>query len=242
MKYAKLMAVTGALAAGVFVVWALDAAGPEVTAYAATLAEPGDVIIGSRDGFITIRPSGGTSTVGVLFYPGMRVAPEAYVHKLAAISAAARIQIAIGRPTLNLAVLSINQADAMRAALPGVTRWYVGGHSLGGAAACYYASRHSAALEGIVLFGTVCGSDLSRTSLRVLNVAGGQDGLFPPDKIASSRRDFPVEAQVITVAGMNHAQFGNYGIQSGDRPATIGDDAARDALTRISAKFFAESR
>jgi len=241
MRYIKLMVVTGAVAVGLFTVWALDAAGPDVTAYAATLAERSDVIIGSRDGFITIRPSGGTSTVGMLFYPGMRVAPEAYVHKLAAVSAAARIQVAIGRPTLNLAVLSINQADAMRAALPGVTRWFVGGHSLGGAAACYYASRHSAALEGIVLFGTICGSDLSRTSLRVLNVAGGQDGLFPPGKIAGARGDLPPGAQLFTVAGMNHAQFGNYGVQSGDRPAMIDDDDARDTLTRISAKFFAES-
>src|SRR5262245_22391990 len=119
MRYAKLMAVTGALAVGAFMVWALDAAGPDVSAYAATLAERGDVIIGSREGFITIRPSRGTSTVGVLFYPGMRVAPEAYLHKLAAVAAAAHIQIALGRPTLNLAVLSINQADAMRAALSG---------------------------------------------------------------------------------------------------------------------------
>jgi len=154
MRYVKLTAVAGALAIGAFIVWALHAAGHDLTAYAATLAEHGDATIGSQDGFITIRPSHGTSTVGVLFYPGMRVAPEACVHKLAAVSATARIQVAIGRPTLNLAVLSINQADAMRAALPGVTHWYVGGHSRGGAAACYYASRHSTALEGIVLFGS----------------------------------------------------------------------------------------
>jgi hypothetical protein len=241
MRYAKLLLVIALLGCGAFVGWALDVMGPEATAYAATLSNASDVTVGSHDGFITMRPNGATSTIGLLFYPGMRVAPAAYVHKLAGIAAAARIQIAIGRPPLNLAVFSINQADAMRTALPGVTRWYVGGHSLGGAAACFYASRHAAALEGVVIFGTYCGSDLSHSSLRVLNVGGGQDGLFPPDTIAAHRGELPGGAHLITVAGMNHAQFGNYGVQPGDRPATIEDAGAREALTRAVADFFAGS-
>src|SRR5262245_3793527 len=242
MGYLKRLLGIVVVGAAAFLGWALDAMKPEAAAYAATLSDPGGVTIGSHDGFITIRPSTGSSGIGLLFYPGARVAPEAYVHKLAAIAAAARVQIVIGRPTLNLAVLSMNQADAMRAAAPGVSRWYVGGHSLGGAAACFYASRHGDALEGVVIFGTYCGSDLSGSSLRVLIVGGGQDGLFPPEKIAAALGELPADARVMTVAGMNHAQFGNYGVQAGDHPATIGDGDAREALTRTVADFFAGSQ
>jgi hypothetical protein len=131
----------GAMGGVTLLSWAQNAAPPEPHALAAAMADP-SVVIDSRHGFITIRPSKGKPHVGLLFYPGARVAPQAYVAKLSGVAAAANIQIAIGRPRLNLAVLSATQADEMRAALPGVTRWYVGGHSLGGAVACSYASKH----------------------------------------------------------------------------------------------------
>jgi dienelactone hydrolase len=242
MRYLRLFVIILGFGISAFVGWALDAYSPDEAVYAATLSELSDVLVGSHDGFITIRPAAKTGAVGLLFYPGARVAPAAYVHKLAAVAATAGIQIVIGRPPLNLAVFAINQADRMRAALPGVTRWYVGGHSLGGAMACVHASRHSEGLEGVVLFGTYCGIDISRLSLRVLSINGTRDGVFPPAKIAAARHELPVGAHVITVPGMNHAQFGNYGAQAGDDAPTIDDATARETLTRAAEAFFAESR
>jgi Alpha/beta hydrolase family len=230
-----LVMSTAALA---FVVWARNAHAQESVAYSTALADP-SVVIARRDGFITIRPRFSYPTVGLLFYPGARVAPEAYVAKLAAISAAANIQIAIGRPRLNLAVFSINQADVMRSSLPGVTRWYVGGHSLGGAMACLYASRHADQLEGVVLLGTYCGSDISKTNLRVLNVTGDNDGVLPPAKIMHARGELPRTADIVRIAGMNHAQIGNYGPQPGDHAASITDSAATRMLVEAVKTFFA---
>src|SRR5262245_19060241 len=66
MGYLKLLFGIVVLAAGAFVEWALDARQPEPTAYAATLSDPGGVTIGSHDGFITIRPSGGRPAIGLL--------------------------------------------------------------------------------------------------------------------------------------------------------------------------------
>ncbi len=221
-----------------FVVWARSAHGPESTAYSQALADP-SVVVGHRGGFITIRPQASYPKVGLLFYPGARVAPEAYVAKLAAISTAANIQIAIGRPRLNLAVFSIDQADAMRTTLPGVTEWYVGGRSLGGAMACLYASRHADRLEGVVLLGTYCGSDISKTNLRVLVVTGENDGVLPPAKVFHARGELPKAADIVQIAGMNHAQIGNYGPQPGDRAASITDTAATRVLVEAVKTFFA---
>jgi hypothetical protein len=230
-----LVVIAAALA---FVVWARNAHGPESAAYSTALADP-SVIVARRDGFITIRPRSSYPKVGLLFYPGARVAPEAYIAKLVAISVAANIQIAIGRPRLNLAVFSINQADAMRSTLPGVTQWYVGGHSLGGAMACLYASRHADRLEGVILLGTYCGSDISKTNLRVLDVTGENDGVLPPAKVFHARSELPKAANIVQIAGMNHAQIGNYGPQPGDHTASISDAAATRMLVEAVKTFFA---
>ena len=221
----------------VFALWAHNARGPEPSVYAAALADR-SVVIEDRGGFITIRPSSSQPTTGLLFYPGLRVTPEAYVAKLAAIAAAANIQIAIGRPVLNVAAFSINQADAMRSALPGVTRWYVGGHSLGGAMACLYASKNASRLEGVVLLGTYCGSDISKTQLRVLDVTGENDGVIPSAKIFHDRGELPKDATIVRVPGMNHGQLGNYGEQSGDHAASITDDDAKHMLVGTMKAFF----
>lgn len=230
-----LLLGVGALA---FVLWAQHAREAEPAAYSAAFANQ-SVAIEKRGGFITIRPRSSQPAIGLLFYPGLRVAPEAYVGKLAAIAAAANIQIVIGRPHLNVAAFSINQADVMRGVLPGVTRWYVGGHSLGGAMACLYASKNKSRVEGVVLFGTYCGSDISKTKLRVLDVTGENDGVLPPAKIFQARGELPPSAVIAEIPGMNHAQFGNYGLQPGDYAASINDDTATHKLIGTLQTFFA---
>src|SRR5258706_9064360 len=105
------------IAIGCFLNWSLNVHVAEPKAYAEALHNP-QIVIRDSEGFITIRPATGKPKVGLLFYPGARVAPEAYVAKLSAIALSADVQIVIGRPLLNLAFFSINQADEMRAAVP----------------------------------------------------------------------------------------------------------------------------
>jgi hypothetical protein len=106
--------------------------------------------------------------------------------------------------------------------------------------ACLYASQHRTALEGVVLWGTYCGSDISDSSLRVLSVSGENDGLFPPSEISGAQGELPHGARSVSVPGMNHAQFGNYGPQSGDNRASLDDALARDALVRAATEFFSK--
>jgi hypothetical protein len=239
IRIALILAFLLVVGAIFFVVWALDTSQPESKAYTEAISNPA-ITIDSHDGFITLRPAGKTPKVGLLFYPGARIEPSAYVAKLAAMAEAANIQIAIGRPSLNLAFFSINQADDMRTALPGVTHWFVGGHSLGGSMACVYSSSHRDMLEGVVLFGTYCGTDISNSSLRVLSINGERDGVFPPAIISERRYELPLNVRIVLVPGMNHAQIGNYGLQSGDNEPTISDAEAREALVDAVKAFFAE--
>jgi pimeloyl-ACP methyl ester carboxylesterase len=148
------------------------------------------------------------------------------------------VNIVIGRPRLNIAAFSIGQAGEMRAQLTGIEQWYVGGHSLGGAVACYYASNHRDNFQGIVLLGTYCGSDISKSQLRVLAIVAGRDGIMPPETIEQHTVELPADAQIVRIAGMAHSQFGNYGPQSGDGRPSIDDRQASEAISEAARAFF----
>jgi len=225
------------LLGGGFIAWALDAYRADPLAQARALNDS-RVVISERDGFIVIRPSAAPSAIGLLFYPGLRIEPKAYLSKLAALSSKAQVNIVVGRPRLNIAAFSIGQASEMRAQLTGIEQWYVGGHSLGGAVACYYASNHRDNLQGIVLLGTYCGSDISKSQLRVLAIVAGRDGIMPPETIEQHKVELPADAQIVQIAGMAHSQFGNYGPQSGDGRPSIDDGRVRDAISEAARAFF----
>jgi Alpha/beta hydrolase family len=225
------------IAIGAGVIWAMTPYRAESAAYAKTIANS-DIIVETQGGFITLYKRNTQSKTGLIFYPGLRVEPQAYVRKLAQIAAAADIKIVIGRPPMNIAAFSISQADEMREVIHGVDHWYVGGHSMGGAMALLYASRNPNRVSGVMLWGTYCGADISALPLRVLSVSGENDGVFPPSKISAARNELPVNATVVQVGGMNHAQFGNYGPQSGDAAAAITDEVAASALVKSSKDFF----
>ncbi|WP_409190987.1 alpha/beta hydrolase [Bradyrhizobium sp. RDM4] len=223
-----------ALLGGGFIAWALDAYRADPLAQTRALNDS-RVVISERDGFLVIRPSAAPSAIGLLFYPGLRIEPKAYLSKLVALSSKARVNIVIGRPTLNIAALSIGQAEEMRKQLTGIERWY---HSLGGAAACYYASKHRDDVQGILLFGTYCGSDISKSPLKVLAIVADRDGIMAPETIERHTVELPVDAQIVRVAGMVHSQFGNYGPQSGDGQASIDDNQASEAISEAARAFF----
>jgi|SRR5215217_627425 len=222
-------------------VWLLNPSEAEQTALDAALFDP-NVSVQQVGEFVVLKPVAAQPSRGILFYPGMHVASEAYIPKLAGVVAATGSGIVIGRPALGIAFLSIGQADEMKSLLPAAKTWYVAGHSMGGAAACMYASSHHEVLEGVMLFGTYCGSDLSKTDLRVLVVAGSSDGLFSVETIENRLSELPPDTAFDVIDGMNHAQFANYGDQFGDQPATIPDSVAREALVAKVVAFLTSTK
>ncbi len=220
----------------IFVAWATHAAPAEQQMLKQAQDEPSvEIVMGKRS--ITIQPKNQSPTTGLIFYPGAKVAPEAYVAKLSAVARRANIAIVIGRPMFNLAIFSINQANDLKSALPSVTTWYIGGHSLGGAMACQYAEKHQSELAGVMLFASYCAVDISRTSLKVLSISGANDGLVTQAKLDESRSNLPENAYTVAVPGMNHAQFGDYGAQEGDGVAAVADEVAATAMSSTVANF-----
>jgi len=139
------------------------------------------------------------------------------------------------RPILNFAIFEYRPLADLEVA--GVDTWYVGGHSLGGVKACQYAADPANEVAGLVLFGSYCASDLSDTDLPVLTLAAENDGLSTPSTIADAAGLLPSGNTVVTIPGAVHAQFGDYGVQSGDGTPTATDAEVSRAITAALRDF-----
>ena len=220
------------LLAGGFVVWAesTPVPMPEATAALNTAAETDRVLV-RRDEWIVFRPTDRAPDTGLILYPGARVNPRAYA-PLARAVAAEGFQVVIVPMPLNLAFFAPDRALTVVDAFPGVAHWAVGGHSLGGAMAARFAYRQPAIVEGLVLWAAYPAEsdDLSGSGLKVVSIYGTRDGLATADEIDTSRPRLPVTTRWVAVEGGNHAQFGWYGPQPGDNPATISRAAQQQAI------------
>lgn len=196
-----------------------------------------DVSVAETDaGYVLSAGPVTDDTVGLVFYPGARVAPESYLSHLVPLVAERDAIVIVPEMPLNLAVFDIDAADEAMAAYPDVERWYVGGHSLGGAMACEYAADER--VEGLVLFASYCASDLSDQEIRGLSVLGTADGVIDTERERDSRANLPPDTDVVEIEGMNHAQFGAYGPQRGDTTPEISDEEARERLSAVLIEWF----
>ncbi|WP_267641118.1 alpha/beta hydrolase [Haloarchaeobius amylolyticus] len=182
----------------------------------------------AHGGYVIRDPDAEAKTVGLVYYPGGRVAPGAYVEALAPLVAEHDVTVYVPKMPLNLAVLDQGKATAVIRSDESVETWYVGGHSLGGAMACRYAANNAQHVEGLLLAASYCDVSIADSDLAVLAVTGTEDGVLNRDRFASSRANLPANASLVSIEGMNHSQFGHYGGQSGDDPGTISTAEAHE--------------
>ncbi|WP_241972770.1 alpha/beta hydrolase [Cryobacterium cryoconiti] len=180
----------------------------------------------------------GAEDTGLVFIPGARVDPYAYLYKLAGTVERTGVTVAIAKPVLNLAILDQRPLSTFTGAVPDVSTWFVGGHSIGGVRACMLAD--DPAVAGLVLFGSYCAAPPQRSDLRVLSISGSADGLSTPEDIADSADLLPSDTRFVEIEGANHARFGDYGVENGDGVATASTDVVAAEISRELAEFLTE--
>ena len=167
----------------------------------------------------------------LIFYPGGKVEATAYLPLLTAL-AEDGVDCFLVRMPLNMAFMDLNAAAAVQADYA-YDRWYIGGHSLGGAMAAVYAAEHGEGLSGLILLAAYATKPLDGR-LAVLELHGSEDGVLNRDKLEQGRQYLPASALSEELAGGNHAQFGDYGPQRGDGTATISrEEQTRWTVDRI---------
>jgi predicted alpha/beta-hydrolase family hydrolase len=218
---AAVLGVLLLIAVGGFVFWATNVPAPMPDVLAA-LESNGRVTV-NEDKWLVFRPATGQPDTGFIFYPGGRIDPRAYATIAREIAAEGFLVVIVPMP-LNLAITNANAANDVIAAYPEVRSWAIGGHSLGGAMAARYVYNHPEAVDGLVLWAAYPAEsdDLSeQQNLAIASIYGTEDGLATVEKVESSHALLPQTSYFVAIEGGNHAQFGSYGDQSGDGPATI---------------------
>lgn len=187
---------------------------------------------------LAFLPAAGAGSLGLAFYTGARVPPEAYAYLARALAAEGYAAVLLSAP-LNFAVFAPGKSVAAARAFPEVGAWVLGGHSLGGATAAARAAKAPGSAAGLLLLASYPGggSDLSGSALPVLSVSATNDGLATPAKVRAARSLLPQGARHVVLAGGNHAQFGEYGAQAGDGAAELQAAAQRRAVVQEAIGF-----
>lgn len=160
------------------------------------------------------------ATCGFIFYPGGKVAYEAYAPLMEACAKEGMLCVLIEMPA-NLAVLDMNAADGVQERFADVETWYIGGHSLGGSMAASYVAEHGADYAGLILLASYSTADLNGTDLKVLSIYGTEDKVLNAEKYEEYKVNVPVNFSEVVITGGCHAYFGAYGAQEGDGEPAI---------------------
>lgn len=170
------------------------------------------------EGGIAYGPS--DAEVGFIFYPGGKVDHTAYIPLMRALAARGVLCVLLEMP-FRLAVLDINAASGIREQFPSISRWYIGGHSLGGSMAASHLAEHAGEYRGLILLGSYATVDLSQSGLSVLCVYGSEDRVMDREKYEKNRVNLPSDMTETVLEGGCHAYFGMYGPQEGDGTPTL---------------------
>lgn len=216
-------------------IWAATPIGP--TSDAADSLVPDEAVTVRDDRWVAFLPTQFTDT-GLIFYPGGRIHPDSYAPAAHAIAARGYLVVVVPMP-FNLAVLSPNRAEEVIAGFPEIEHWVVGGHSLGGAMAAQFARSHPEAVDGVVLWAAfpAVNTDLSAAALAVVSIYGTSDCVATVHEIEAAMSRLPSHTDYVPIEGGNHAQFGNYGDQKRDCPASIDRSDQQESAVAATVKL-----
>lgn len=243
-QLARLLATTILLLALCFMAFLLWAARPAMAmaeAQAALLTD--EQVMVTTTPWLTFTPITPTAESGLILYPGPRIDPRAYAPVARAIAAAGYLVVIVPMP-FNMAIFAPTRAQNVIAAYPAIAHWTIGGHSLGGVMAANFVATHPDAVAGLVLWAAYPGENDSlarRRNLPVTVIYGALDGIASVARLEAARTRLPRQTQFVAIEGGNHSQFGWYGDQAGDRPATITRPAQQARIVAATVAALAAS-
>lgn len=158
----------------------------------------------------------------LVFYPGAKVELSAYAPLMKRLAEEGMDAFLVEMP-YHMALFGKDKAADLMERYP-YKRWYIGGHSLGGAMAASFAAETPDGLSGVVLLAAYPTKSLDIAGLEVLSLYGSEDGVLNMEKMKEGQQYLPKGAVTYCIEGGNHAGFGSYGRQDGDKNAKISQE------------------
>ena len=160
---------------------------------------------------------------GIIFYPGGLVEYQAYLPLMKKLAQKGAFCILVKMP-FDFAFLDFRAAGKFIKQFPEVNHWYMAGHSLGGAMAASYISRHKKDFDGLIILAAYSTHNISDSGLKVISIYGSNDGVLNKERYQKNKKNLPEPGEGLTefiIQGGNHASFASYGAQKDDYMAEI---------------------
>lgn len=154
----------------------------------------------------------------LIFYPGAKVETLAYA-PLMTLLAEQGVDCFLADMPFRIAFFDSNIADRFLNNYS-YDNWTAAGHSLGGIVVSGYASEHADQIDNLILLAAYPNS-LIPDGIRFCSIYGTRDGCLNLKSYEQSKIYWSSSACEHALEGGNHAQYANYGSQSGDFEAEI---------------------
>lgn len=176
----------------------------------------------AQDRWISFTPAGDPPRIGLIIYPGGRIDPRGFAQPARAIAEQGYLVVIVPMP-LNIAAIAPGRASEVIDAWPGIERWVLAGHSVGGTMAASFVHKHPEAIDGLAIWASFP-ADSNSLADRALPVAviyaSEDDALAQPERVEARRHLFPAHTRWVLIEGGDHHQFGAYEVD-GPRPQRI---------------------
>ncbi|WP_458456643.1 alpha/beta hydrolase [Methanobrevibacter sp.] len=169
-------------------------------------------VIDTSNGLLFDGPGNNTA---LIFYPGAKIEYTSYAPLMMNISKQ-NIDCYLVEMPFNLAFLGADSADEIIGS-SNYTHYFISGHSLGGVAASSYVNGTNNT-DGVILLASYPTDEISKP---VLSIYGTEDKVLNIEAYKKAAGLFKGNFTEDVIDGANHAQFGDYGNQSGDGRARI---------------------
>jgi hypothetical protein len=180
----------------------------------------------------TLVFKGDPKKTALIFYQGALVENTSYSIWAQQVAEAGHTVYLVKEP-LNLAVLGQNKAESV-IQKNHLTNYVIGGHSLGGVIASRFAAdqKNHEGLKGVFFLASYPDEKGSLRTFTgpVLSLTGSEDGVLNWSAYEASKKYLPKQTSYEEIKGGNHAGFGSYGQQKGDKPASINNDEQQQVI------------
>ena len=198
-----------------------------------------------EDGFIAFTPrhaSRPEPTACLVFYGGADIDPRKYSPIMKRIAFEANVIVAITPFVGNIALANPEAADAVVAAYPNISRFFLSGHSLGGVAVAKYAMNNRDRLAGTIFFAAhppeeINMHDMDLPTLSIWATRDAYNGVLYSTNMHATHLLYPKAHVEEAIVGGNHAQYGDYGFQEGDFKASMPAEHQYDLIAAAASKF-----
>lgn len=170
----------------------------------------------------------------MIFYPGAKVDEKAYAPLMVRLAEGGLDCFLVQMPA-HLAILDMDKAEDIMGEYS-YDKWYLSGHSQGGAAAAIYAAENPDNIDGLVLLAAYPTKDIS-DDISLLSIYGDKDQVVQMENYKSNQEYWPAKSRELVIPGGNHAGYANYGKQAGDGEAQISNDKQQEITATAILEF-----